>query len=248
MAGPNCIRLASAAELKLNQSFSPTPFEPPHSFYESTLHLPNTAIASILLSPSFLLFHQTHHRSRCTHYLLFDDLKSSRFALQSNHIRYVPFTMNHLLFPLLFAFLNPLISAQQLLPNNLPSCAQQCTVLQQGQTGCTPAGGAPVSNEAIYQSCFCQSALLTQLYSNNAVQLCSSCPANDMNTIQNWYKNYCGKGGAPIQGNGNGQNGNNGQQQQPPQTTTAKAPTTTPTSGTNRQGVTNSANQPQEPW
>ena len=160
--------------------------------------------------------------------------------------------MKHLLFALLSALLNLLISAQQLLPPNLPTCAQKCEVLQQGQTGCTPAGGAPVSNQVTYQSCFCQSALLTQLYSNNAVQLCSSCPANDMATIQNWYKNYCGKGGAPLpgNGNGNGQNGNNGQQQQPQSpTSTSTALNTNPTTGTNRQGVTKSANEPaQGPW
>lgn len=87
------------------------------------------------------------------------------------------------------------VATQQLIPSNLPPCAQQCTALQQGQTGCVPAGGAPVTNSGIYQSCFCQSALLSQLYTPNPVQLCTSCSGSDMSTIQQWYKGFCGKGG-----------------------------------------------------
>ena len=156
--------------------------------------------------------------------------------------------MNRLFLPLLIAIITPLISAQQLIPNNLPSCAGQCTVLQQGQSGCTPAGGAPVTNQDTYKSCFCQSALLTQLFSDTAVQLCSTCQPSDMSTIQNWYKSYCGKGGAPVQGNGNGQNGN---AQQPTTTSTSTAPpTTTPTAqSSNQQGLPQSANNANNgPW
>ena len=50
--------------------------------------------------------------------------------------------MKRLLVPFLIALLAAVASAQQLLPDNLPACAKQCTVLQQGSTGCLPAGGA----------------------------------------------------------------------------------------------------------
>jgi len=124
--------------------------------------------------------------------------------------------MRHLLFPVLFTLLAPRLTDAQgpsaLISSTLPSCAQQCTVLQQAATGCTPAGGAPVANQATYQSCFCQSALLPSLLSTEAVQLCSTCPPSDMASIQSWvgtiydniecrsltewlqYKGLCGKG------------------------------------------------------
>ena len=127
--------------------------------------------------------------------------------------------MQYLLLPLLLTILNSLTTAQQLIPQDLPSCAQQCTVLEQGQTGCTPAGGAPVTSQGTYQSCFCQSALLTQLYAESPVQLCSTCSSTDMSSIQNWYKTFCGRGAAPAANNG----------QQPPTSATSSTSTTGPT-------------------
>ena len=145
---------------------------------------------------------------------------------------------------LLPALLAPLITAQQLIPQNLPSCVQQCPALQQGQTGCTPAGGAPVTSQGTYQSCFCQSALLTQLYSPNPIQFCSTCSTTDMSTIQNWYKSFCERGGAPV--------ANNGQQPAPPATlsTSTIRPTNSPTSGartTDPKGSTES-DEDEGPW
>lgn len=146
--------------------------------------------------------------------------------------------LRHLL-TLLLTTLPPLTLSQQLIPTNLPSCAQSCTVLQQGQTGCVPAGGAPQASQGIYQSCFCQSALLTQLYSNTAVQLCSNCDAGDMATIQNWYQTYCGKGGSQVAAPGG--NGQQTQQQQQQTTTPTVQATTDPTTsaGANTQAGQN---------
>ena len=161
--------------------------------------------------------------------------------------------MQYLLSSLIISFLTAITTAQQLIPSNLPSCAAQCTVLQQAQTGCTPAGGAPVTGQAQYQSCFCQSALLTQLYSDNTVQVCTTCSQSDMSTIQNWYKDYCGRGGAPVQGNGNqnqDQNNQNGQQTST-STTSTQRPTQSPTrtANGNNQGVTQSENADDgRPW
>ena len=93
-------------------------------------------------------------------------------------------------------------SAQVLLSNTLPSCAQGCAQLQNAQSSCTPAGGAPVSNDATYKSCFCQSALLSQLYSPQPVQqFCTQCSQGDMATIQSWYKGFCASGAMPSGGN-----------------------------------------------
>ncbi|KKA21758.1 Integral membrane protein [Rasamsonia emersonii CBS 393.64] len=47
--------------------------------------------------------------------------------------------------------------------STFPACALSCTTLQQAQSGCVPPA-APVSNQATYVSCFCQSALLTSLH------------------------------------------------------------------------------------
>ena len=156
--------------------------------------------------------------------------------------------MKTFVFPLLIAIITPLTTAQQLISTTLPACVQACVPLQQGQTGCTPAGGAPVSNQDTYKSCFCQSALLTQLYSNSAAQLCTNCAPNDMSTIQNWYKSYCGKGGAAVPTNG--QNGN----AQQPTPTTSSSSTVSPTAtsaaqGTNQQGLPQAANNANNgPW
>lgn len=92
--------------------------------------------------------------------------------------------------------------AQVLIPNNLPTCAAGCAQLQNAQSSCTPAGGAPVTNQQTYQSCFCQSALLVQLYSPSPITFCTQCSQADMATIQDWYKNFCkgGTGAAPAGG------------------------------------------------
>ena len=84
--------------------------------------------------------------------------------------------------------------AQTLLASSLPQCAQNCAQLVNAQSSCTPAGGAPVTNDATYKSCFCQSALLTQLYQPQPVQFCTQCSPQDMLTAQNWYKSFCASG------------------------------------------------------
>ncbi|KAF2198018.1 hypothetical protein GQ43DRAFT_443736 [Delitschia confertaspora ATCC 74209] len=72
----------------------------------------------------------------------------------------------------------------------LPDCAHQCTVLQQAEANCVPPA-APVTEQAIYQSCLCQSGLLTSLYSSGA--LCQPfCPsAEDTNKISQYYTGLC---------------------------------------------------------
>ena len=143
-----------------------------------------------------------------------------------------------LFFPALFASLG---LAQTSLPSNLPSCAQQCTILTNAQQSCS-------SNPTAYQSCFCQSALLSQLYSSQPIQLCTQCSATDMASIQSWYKGTCQQG-APVANN-------NQQPTNTPSTSTNAPPPTTPTTTpppaggtvTGQQSSSTATTAPNGPW
>lgn len=152
-----------------------------------------------------------------------------------------------------FSLLAPIISAQSvtLLASNLPACASQCTVLINAEGSCTPPL-APATSDGIYESCFCQSALLTSLYSSAAVQgVCPSCSAADMLTIQKWYQGVCpnaGKG-APNFGTLAGGTITSSTAATPgPTTSTAKtAPIPSPTNS-NQQDSNSSTNPTPGPW
>jgi len=91
----------------------------------------------------------------------------------------------------------PLVNSQQvvLFPASLPSCISTCTTLEAAETGCVPPS-APVSSTAIYESCFCQSALLTSL-ATSAANICPGiCSDADYATIYSWYKGFCNVAGA----------------------------------------------------
>lgn len=87
-----------------------------------------------------------------------------------------------------------LAGAQQLLvygDDALPACAQQCPVLSQAQAACVPPA-APVTDQATYESCFCQSGYLTQLKSDPSALCGSVCTAaSDLSQIQQWYAQNC---------------------------------------------------------
>ena len=150
------------------------------------------------------------------------------------------------------------IHSQTLIPTTgLPSCAATCAQLQNAQTGCTPAGGAPVSNQATYQSCFCQSALLTALDQGSGAQLCTQCSAQDNQAIQTWYQGFCKAGASALQSGGA-----SGASSRPVQTVTvapatssAKQVQNNPTqtagatgAGANSAGVTNADADDNKPW
>lgn len=138
------------------------------------------------------------------------------------------FTAYTNMFPILaialFALLADVTFAQTLISPTLPACAQQCPVLIQAQGGCVPPA-APVTNQGIYQSCFCQSAFLQPLY-GGPTPLCPSCPPADMTTIQNWFQGQC-KAGAPQGG-----------QQPAPTTTTSSTSTSATPAATSTAGLT----------
>lgn len=132
--------------------------------------------------------------------------------------------MFHILAIALFALLVDVTFAQTLISSTLPACAQQCPVLIQAQGGCVPPA-APVTNQGIYQSCFCQSTFLQPLY-GGPTPLCPSCPPADMTTIQNWFQGLC-KPGAPQGG-----------QQPAPTTTTPSTSISATAAATSSAGLT----------
>jgi hypothetical protein len=165
---------------------------------------------------------------------------STRVTFASTHSIHTPhsFAMRTvlLLFPALHASIT-LAQVATTLPNTLPACAQQCTILTSAQQSCA-------SNAAAYQSCFCQSALLSQLYTSQPIQLCTQCSAADMASIQTWYKASCQNGGTVAAAN---------------QPTTTSTPTPSPSTATttprtSHTGGTTTTNQqdsnsgPSGPW
>ena len=162
-------------------------------------------------------------------------------------------TMRSLHIASLFSLLTPIISAQAvtLLASNLPSCANQCTVLTNAQGSCTPPL-APVTSNEIYESCFCQSALLTSLYSSAAVQgVCPSCSASDMMSIQKWYQGVCPNAGKGAPNFGNLASGpttsSTSTASGPTSSTTISAPNASATT-TNQQDSNSSTNPTPGPW
>lgn len=91
-----------------------------------------------------------------------------------------------------FALLFSVSAAQTIIPPSIPYCAQICPILLDAQRGCVPPA-APVEDQRIYQSCFCLSALLTQLPSSPSA-VCSACPSEDQVLLQSWFSDLCKQG------------------------------------------------------
>ena len=92
----------------------------------------------------------------------------------------------------------PVVSAQQLLQygnGQLPTCATGCTLLNQAQAACVPPA-APNTNQATYQSCFCQSAYLRTFYQSPNGVCDAECGQSDLVQIQKWYTGLCKNGAA----------------------------------------------------
>lgn len=88
-----------------------------------------------------------------------------------------------------------LTAAQTIISPTIPLCAQQCAILLDAQRGCVPPA-ALVTNQGMYQSCFCLSALLTQLPSSPSV-VCPACSSTDQGLLQSWFSDLC-KQGPPV--------------------------------------------------
>lgn len=93
-----------------------------------------------------------------------------------------------------------LASAQVLVPqaasNSFPACALSCPTLLSAQGGCVPPA-APVTDQAIYVSCFCQSSLLITLHTSPDGTCDSVCTVeSDRQELMAWYNNFCASGGS----------------------------------------------------
>lgn len=161
--------------------------------------------------------------------------------------------MRSFLIASIVSLLTPIISAQAvtLLASNLPACATQCTVLTNAEGSCTPPL-APVTSDQIYESCFCQSALLTSLYSSAAVQgVCPSCSAADMMTIQKWYQGVCpnaGKGAPNFGALAGGTTTSSTAATPGPTTSTATIAPSASATSTSQQDSNSSTNPTPGPW
>lgn len=72
----------------------------------------------------------------------------------------------------------------------LPKCVRSCKSIREATINCLPPT-APVSNNATYVACFCQSQLLHS--GNNNGGICpQDCNKEDETTIQDTYKALCG--------------------------------------------------------
>jgi len=88
--------------------------------------------------------------------------------------------------------------AQTILPSSgsatFPQCALSCETLVAAQNSCLPPA-APVSDQSIYTSCFCESALLTQLHTSPDGTCDANCPGeSDRQLLENWYNSFCNSG------------------------------------------------------
>lgn len=96
-------------------------------------------------------------------------------------------------------FASSILAQSTLIPSSLPQCGQTCPLLITAQNGCVPPA-APVTNSAIYQSCFCLSDFLKPLHAGGSTTVCPACSTQDIGTIENWFQKLCA---SPNQGSTN---------------------------------------------
>jgi hypothetical protein len=89
-------------------------------------------------------------------------------------------------------------TAQTILPAaasaSFPQCALSCTQLIQAQNSCIPPA-EPVTDQATYNACFCQSGLLAQLRISPDGTCDAFCTVeSDRQLLRSWYTSYCASG------------------------------------------------------
>ncbi|PGH05280.1 hypothetical protein GX51_03001 [Blastomyces parvus] len=89
------------------------------------------------------------------------------------------------------------VVCQSLIPTTgsatFPECAVGCPLLQEAQANCIPPA-APATNQAIYNSCFCQSSLIQALHSSPNGVCDAVCPPAELSKLQQWYAGFCATG------------------------------------------------------
>ncbi|KAI9931425.1 hypothetical protein ASPWEDRAFT_25697 [Aspergillus wentii DTO 134E9] len=79
--------------------------------------------------------------------------------------------------------------------DSFPACGLSCSLLQQAQSGCVPPK-APENDKSVYVSCFCQSALISQLHNSPDGTCDDTCTSSsDRSLLQTWFNDYCSSGG-----------------------------------------------------
>jgi hypothetical protein len=86
-------------------------------------------------------------------------------------------------------------TAQTILPStasaSFPACALSCSQLIQAQNSCIPPA-APVTDQYFYDSCFCQSPLLSQLHTSPDGTCDAYCTVeSDRQLLESWYNSFC---------------------------------------------------------
>lgn len=91
-------------------------------------------------------------------------------------------------------------------PSKLPNCAFSCQTLLSAQSLCVPPT-APNSNQATYQTCFCNSNYLAGYKAGAVSPTCDdACSTeSDRQAIQQWFVSLC-SGGAVVTPVGNEDN------------------------------------------
>lgn len=143
------------------------------------------------------------------------------------------------LYIVILGLYSSLAFAQSIIPSSQPTCVQQCQPFIQAQQACAPDKG----QQALYQSCFCQSGYLIGIKTNAANNICPDCPTADWNIIAGWYEGLCGGSAAvppPAAGAGNGQNPPTG----PPAATTTSTTSEDSSATTAGDAYLTSANNP----
>jgi hypothetical protein len=101
------------------------------------------------------------------------------------------------LISLLFAavIFTAITTAQTILPStasaSFPACALSCSQLIQAQNSCIPPA-QPVTDQYFYDSCFCQSPLLSQLHTSPDGTCDAYCTVeSDRRLLESWYNSFC---------------------------------------------------------
>jgi type II secretory pathway pseudopilin PulG len=122
--------------------------------------------------------------------------------------------------------------------SKLPNCAFSCQTLLNAQSACVPSGGAPTTDQATYQSCFCQSAYLVQ-FKSTAFDICNGgCSTQELQQIQSWYSGLCNAGVVVTPGGGAAQTSSGASS-----STTGATAVSTATSGASTTSNKSSSNQ-----
>lgn len=84
-----------------------------------------------------------------------------------------------------------ILSASATSDDAFPSCAVNCSLLQQAQAKCVPPAAPENNDYETIASCFCESSLIDRL-DRGSDDVCDDvCTASDRALLHAWYGRYC---------------------------------------------------------